>query len=289
MALLGKPDPRLQSNGKLDLRLHRLLAGFKKVDPPPDRVQPASLAILAVLFTLASPTVFDMAVRDLCVIGFFFLCRPGEATAPTDPQSESEPFRLCDVELLIDSRFYRGDLVPLGLLDSAVGVRLEYTNQKNANRGEKIALDRSGNPHLCPVLATVRRVRHLRTHQAARDAPLYTVCTERRPLAVYARHLTSALQHAATLVEATTGIDPSKITARSLRPGGATALLCAGVDHDGIRLIGRWKSDAMIRYLHVQAATAMRHYSSRMLQHGTFTFNTVDLNPVQALPLIQAD
>ena len=38
-----------------------------------------------------------------------------------------------------------------------------------------------------------------------------------------------------------------------------------------IRLIGRWKSDEMLRYLHVQAAPLMADYAKRMLQGGHYT------------------
>jgi hypothetical protein len=44
---------------------------------------------------------------------------------------------------------------------------------------------------------------------------------------------------------------------RSTRAGGAMALLCAGVNFDRIRLLGRWRSDKMYRYLHVQAQHVM--------------------------------
>jgi hypothetical protein len=49
------------------------------------------------------------------------------------------------------------------------------------------------------------------------------------------------------------------------------ALLCANVDTDRIRLLGRWRSDEMLRYLHVQAEPLMRNFSSLMLTGGHFT------------------
>ena len=39
-------------------------------------------------------------------------------------------------------------------------------------------------------------------------------------------------------------------------------------DTDIIRLVGRWRSDEMLRYLHVQAE--LRGFSARMLKHGSF-------------------
>jgi hypothetical protein len=80
----------------------------------------------------------------------------------------------------------------------------------------------------------------------------------------------------------TTGIDPEKLTAQSLRLGGATALLCAQIDRDTIKLIGRWKLDAMLRYLHAQAVPAMNTLApcSNM---ASLPFNHSTTNPIKLL------
>jgi hypothetical protein len=70
------------------------------------------------------------------------------------------------------------------------------------------------------------------------------------------------------------------VSARSLRASGAMALLNSGVDTDIIRLIGLWRSDEMLCYLHVQAEPLMRGYSSLMLAGGNYT-----LHPNSAVPL----
>jgi hypothetical protein len=43
------------------------------------------------------------------------------------------------------------------------------------------------------------------------------------------------------------------------------ALLCAHVDTDTIQLLGRWRSDEMLRYLHIQAAPIMTRFSRLMV------------------------
>jgi hypothetical protein len=58
------------------------------------------------------------------------------------------------------------------------------------------------------------------------------------------------------------------------------ALLCAQVDTDIIRLLGRWRSDEVLRYLTVQAAPVMQDFSSWMLNQGSFT-----LHPNQDVPM----
>ena len=51
---------------------------------------------------------------------------------------------------------------------------------------------------------------------------------------------------------------------------GAMALFCAGVDSSRIRLLGRWNSWAMLRYLHLQANSVMSGFASKMLSGGTY-------------------
>jgi hypothetical protein len=48
------------------------------------------------------------------------------------------------------------------------------------------------------------------------------------------------------------------------------ALLCAGVAGDRIRMIGRWRSDEMFRYLHVQAQPVMTGVAAAMLRGGSY-------------------
>jgi hypothetical protein len=100
MASLGFPDPRLQPNGQIELRLHRQLQCYDKADPPPTRVKPVPLQLLLRLirhcYTTADPS-FN-AIGHMLTLGFFFLLRPGEY-AHTDNE-EATPFRICDVHLL---------------------------------------------------------------------------------------------------------------------------------------------------------------------------------------------
>jgi hypothetical protein len=46
------------------------------------------------------------------------------------------------------------------------------------------------------------------------------------------------------------------------------ALLCAKVNTDLIQLLGRWRSDIMLRYLYVQAQPVMRNFARLMVQGG---------------------
>ena len=60
------------------------------------------------------------------------------------------------------------------------------------------------------------------------------------------------------------------VSARSLWAADAMAHLCSGVDHEIISLIGRWRSDEMMRYLPVQAEPIMRNFSNLMKSHSNY-------------------
>jgi len=49
------------------------------------------------------------------------------------------------------------------------------------------------------------------------------------------------------------------------------ALLCARVDTDIIQLLGHWRSDEMLHYLHVQSFPLVAPLASQMLRQGTYT------------------
>jgi hypothetical protein len=281
-AALGAPDPRLDRHGNIDFRIQRQLRGYSRADPPPNRVKPIPIQILrhiAALASIPSATPGTQAIADMISLAFFFLLRPGEYTGTA---SDTTPFTLYDVQCWIGHQRMLATEIPIADLSRVTFITLTFTTQKNGVRGEVIGLGRSGNPVLCPVLAATRRIAHLRTHNAPANSPLAvyypTPTSEVTP--IRPADITAVLRCSTALIGPSVGFLPSDISARSLRAAGAMALLCAHVDTDIIRLLGRWRSDEMLRYLHVQAEPIMRDFSRRMLVGGSFT-----LLPNQDVPI----
>jgi hypothetical protein len=210
------------------------------------------------------------AFADMICLAFFFLLRPGEYTGTT---SATQPFAFRDVNFFLGNLRLDPATASTDSLLNATFVTLEFTTQKNGVRGEVIGLGRSGDPSFCPVGAAARRVIHLRTAAAPPQQPLasYLHPTTHRLHRITPSELTHLLRLSVRILGPAHGFLPADISARSLRAAGAMALLCADVDTDRIRLLGRWRSDEMLRYLHVQAEPVMRHFASRMLTGGHFT------------------
>jgi len=73
--------------------------------------------------------------------------------------------------------------------------------------------------------------------------------------------ITSLLRAATLSIPGHASVDPKNIAARSLCASGAMALLLGGMDHDNIRIAGRWKSDTMFHYLHARALPLIQEKS----------------------------
>ena len=279
---MGRRDPRLPAHtpgSGIDFRLRRQHASWNKADPPPTRVRPIPITLVSFLLDLAhhSPTASpsEVALADMICLGFFFLLRPGEYTGT---EHDDAAFRLDDVRLHIGQR--RLDLVsaPLRDIKAATWVSLFFTTQKNQRKGDAIALGRSRHPLCCPVQCAIRFILRHRRFALSRGRPLSlttklaTYYRGNRQFPIRATEITAQLRFAATACRPTTGLNPADISARSLRAGGAMALLVGNVDTDTIKLLGRWHSDAMCRYLHQDSLGVMRRLSSLMLQHGDYNF-----------------
>jgi hypothetical protein len=147
-------------------------------------------------------------------------------------------------------------------------------------RNEVVGLGRSGNPFVCPVASAARRVQHLHDNLAQPTAQLCTYYHNDSPHYVTSCDITATLRASVRVVGPRLGFLPNEVSARSLRAAGAMALLCAHVDSDTIRLLGRWRSNVMLRYLTIQAQPIMRDFSRRMLAGGDYL-----LLPNQDVPL----
>lgn len=276
---MGAPDPRLDSSSNIDFRITRQLSCYAKADPPPNRVKPVPVAVLRRIMVIAAASncPFVQCLADMICLGFFFLLRPGEYT---DSPSDSMPFTFDAAQLFRSALRLHLLLATEAELLTATFGSLTFDRQKNAVRGEVIGQAHSGDPLLSPTKAIARRIIHLRQHNAPPKTPLcqaYTSPTTTR--SVKPSDITQSLQLAVAYLGPSLGFLPSDVTARCLRAAGANALLCAGIDTDIIRLLGRWKSDEMLRYLHTQAGPVLRDFSRRMLSGGAFT-----LIPNQAVP-----
>lgn len=274
-------DPRHGALG-LHPKIDRLQRAYKKSDPPPERVKPVPVQLVQHANSVGNRgDPFVLAVLDLLILGFFFLLRPGEHTYDRE---NNTPFRLMDVSFQSPQGVFNATTITAEQLAECTKVHLEFTNQKNGEKGEAITHGDTNDAIMSPFKATTRRVQHLRAHGASGDTPLHTVFqASGRTKQVRSKDLTERLRASCHLIGNPIGISPSEISARALRAGGAMALLRSKIDSSLVRMMGRWKSWAMIRYLHRSAADTTT-YAQRMLTGGNYTISRHQTLPSDVKP-----
>ena len=160
---------------------------------------------------------------------------------------------------------------------------MTFTVQKSGVPGEIVVHARSGALHTCPVVGLAELCLLLRKHGAPHDVPLGTYREiYSGPLCyIKSSDITKALKSAARVHGAEFGIGPDDFSAGCLRSTGAMALFCGGVDSSRIRLLGRWQSWTMLRYLPLQSQAAMCGLFAAMFQRGK-----IDMLPPGSLPSV---
>ena len=171
-------------------------------------------------------------------------------------------------------------------LSTATSVRLHFDTQKNQRRGDVLAHARSNHSLCCPVLALTRLIWSHRCWFSRTATPfdglvrLASYYRNDTRVHIRAGDLTSQIRFAARHLYPTTGIDPSALTARSCRAGGAMALLMSCCDKNQMQLLGRWHSDCMFQYLHQEAEPVLQHLSQRMFNDGNYSFLPTAMVPL---------
>jgi hypothetical protein len=134
---------------------------------------------------------------------------------------------------------------------SATFVILIFTDQKNAVCGETVGHGLSGDPQACPVLAVVCRILHLCSFATLPHTPLCALNATGG--SIPAKSITALLCQGGLAFCICNNVTLPILHQKALQATGALALLAQGANYKTIKLLGCWKSDAAMRYLHLQS------------------------------------
>lgn len=263
--------------------LINLRRAHTKEDPPPYKVKPIPITLVAHACAALTGSALLQTIANLLVVGFFYLLRPGEYTYDA---RNNHPFRLQDITFETAHGMLNAAIAPVAHLRTAFRVLLHFTTQKNGERGQTITHGDTNNPILSPLKAVLRQVLHLRQHNAPPETPLHTAYIQGTPHPVRAQQLTNALRASCKSIGKSLGLTSSDISVRALRSGGCMALLRAGIDPTIARLMGRWKSWAMLEYLRTSAVDTSS-FAGKMLTYGAFKLPQHQKLPLDILPLVR--
>lgn len=213
-------------------RLRYVLAGVTNLAPPastrPKRPPVTSEMINILTRDLDVTTAFDACVLATAITAFWGQCRLGELLPYATTADPNKRPRVSDLQL----RPTRGEVASI----------LHLPSTKTATtRGEDVALitraqEQVDAPrallHHCKLskLGPTDSLFAYRTHAHAAPRPLTTNAFLARCNEIWSR------------------ADIQRATGHAFRIGGTTELLVSGIDTDVVRAMGRWSSDAFLKY-----------------------------------------
>ena len=138
------------------------------------------------------------------------------------------------------------------------------------SKGGSIGHVEAGHPRAFAVASIRRRVSHLWQNGASSHTPLAAVYHKNKWSSIRITNITKALINSVEISGSQVGFKPEYVSAWSMRAGGAMVLLISRFNTDTIRLVGRWRSNIMLRYLHTSAQIFTSGLAARMVQHGYY-------------------
>ena len=210
---------------------------------------------------IKSTLTFNQAAevwQDLTLLAFFFALRRCEYLHVGSPQLDKPPERRTHPLRKRNIRFWGNHKLvdhkdpDIHLSDA---VTLDFEFQKADRRDESVTQTRSGDPIFCPVIAAAKRVKHMQkgvdNGSLSNDSFVFTYIEDTGKIGHFTSKIAITLLRAAvaqTDYEAI-GLTLPRIGLHSLRTSAAMAMYINKIPVDTIKLLGRWSSDAFLRYI----------------------------------------
>jgi len=211
----------------------------------------------------------DKARCELFIGAFFFAMRSCEYV---HVQGKRKTKLLC----IRNIRFFQGKrLVKHSdpFLHLASSVSITFEDQKRGSKGDTITHHRTTDPVLCPVKIWAKVVSRILSYDSSTpDTPVNTFKLANGSMYKFSgKDLLMHLRRAAmSLGSDNLGYTPDQIGLHSARSGAAMAMYLAGVPVFTIMLLGRWSSDAFLRYIRKEVQEFSLSVSSKMITKEKF-------------------
>ena len=259
-----REDPRLDKDGKTARILQQQYSGYRKEDPP-ERQQKAAPAALVEEVTKNKATNRLVALGQLVIIAYYFAMRSCEyLKVPKQEDRQTKVIRLVGIRFNLNGKWIEHTHPQLHNSDF---VSITFEDQKNGERMETITQFRTGGLILCPVRATAALVKRAwKMKGATGDTPINTFETEAgRTSQITSDDMRKALRAAVLAIgEAKLGFKAGEVGTHSLRSGAAMAMHLAEIPVYTIMIMGRWSSDAFLKYIRKQVAQFSQNIAKRM-------------------------
>jgi hypothetical protein len=223
-------------------------------------------------------TSSELALARLAIGAFFFAMRSCEYLKVSGSPRKTKCLTVENIRFFSHGK--KLDHTNTNLATASV-VSITFVSQKTDVKNQTVTMYRTQDPLLCPVRAWAGIVQTIL--QDPDGSPSTAVNFHRLAnldkIFLPASSMTKLIRKAADHIGAENlGFHSSDLGTHSIRSGAAMAMHLDAVPTYSIMLIGRWSSDAFMRYIRVQVMEFAQKVASRMIRHQNF-MSIPDLDP----------
>ena len=260
-----RPSPiHDEDTGKLAFILQRQLKGYTNADGSVRHQKAITPHLLREMSKLAL-TESDRVASELSRGAFFFGMRSCEYLAVSGTERRTKLLAIENIRFYRDRKEMPHDHPELHLADC---VNITFYFQKNEERDASVTQHRTNDLLLCPVRSWSSIVRHVLSYPGTGLTTPVNVYqdTSGALCSLSSKTVLLNLRAAARAIGRDhLGFGEMDIGTHSIRSGAAMAMYLAGVPVFTIMLIGRWSSDAFLRYIRRQVQEFSSGVSSKMI------------------------
>ena len=248
------------------------LKDYKRHDPPTKRQE----ALPPIVFrrihsSAASGSSHDLAVAFLLIGAVFFALRSCEySKTPSSETQRTQTIQVGSVRFRRQRRLLQHNDPLLHLADT---VTIDFVDQKNGRRYNRVTQHRTTDPLICPVKAWAWTIRRLRSYPTTTDTTTVDSISDSRGgiHRITHNHLTTHIKSAVDqLTPAFLGFTSTQCGTHSVRSSDAMWMHLAGIPLYTIMLIGRWSSDTFLLYIRRAVQEFFGGIAQKMLHKDTF-------------------
>lgn len=260
----NRSDPRYGPYDKEDDNLRLQYRGYANKDPPTKQQKALTPSFYRQLFH-RSTSHRTIALSLLCISAFFWACRSCEySKAPSERKT-----KLCRVKNI---RFFSGTR-ELSHSDpnliNAERVTCTFKDQKNDEKNVTIPQDNNNDPLMNPVRSLAQTVQRILSYLGtSEESSICTYLFEGELKEFTQDNVLQAFRKNATDIgKDILGYEKDDIGTHSNRSAAAMAMFMDDTPVYMIMLMGRWSSDAFLKYIRRQILEFSKGMSLRMIKN----------------------
>jgi hypothetical protein len=265
----GWDDPGKDSHGNLAFVLQRQIRGYKNNDPAEQPQKAIPFGLLQKLIYKKTKDPLRLRFQQLVHMAFFFAMRSCEYLK-TSGSRRTQPIRQCDI--IFRDQFNRVIPHTDENLHQAESVSITFRFQKRDIRDDTITQSRSGNRYFCPVIACAIIVKQMIADGNKTTDAVFRFLQDNGTFAdLHSKSALLLLRHFLREVDSESlNIKPDQCGLHSLRSSSAMAMYLNGIPVYTIMLLGRWSSDAFLRYIRKQVTEFSKGVARKMIQRPVY-------------------